>query len=251
MLRSPDSTNSEVDTILRNKRTRFKWLPRLAAVVLAVTALAMSPLATRAFGISEKTLTPIYRHWIHQEVNYIITRAERNEFLALKTDDERDKFIERFWELRNPSPGAPTNSYKEDIYKRIEYANDHFTTNGSNDGWNTDMGRIYITLGPPQQKARYVTQSEIRGMEIWFYTISNPALPPSFNIVFWEKDFGDFRLYSPYADGPDKLVSSHFSELGRVQSVLEVDHILGREVALTTLSLIPGFRQAAICCQKI
>ncbi len=105
MLRSPDSPNSEVHTILRNRRTRFNWLPRLAAVVLAVTALAISPLATQAFGISEKTLTPIYRHWIHQEVNYIITRAERNEFLALKTDDERDKFIERFWELRNPSPG--------------------------------------------------------------------------------------------------------------------------------------------------
>jgi len=64
MFRSPDSPNSEVDTILRNKRTRFKWLPRLAAVVLAVAALAISPLGTQAFGISEKTLTPIYRHWI-------------------------------------------------------------------------------------------------------------------------------------------------------------------------------------------
>jgi len=240
MLRSPDSPNSEVDTILRNKRTRFKWLPRLAAVVLGVAALAISPLGTQAFGISEKTLTPIYRHWIHQEVNYIITRAEKNEFLNLKTDDERDKFIERFWELRNPSPGAPANSYKEDIYKRIEYANDHFTTNGSNDGWNTDMGRIYITLGPPQQKARYVTQAEVRGMEIWFYSQSNPALPPNFYIVFYEKDFGDFRLYSPYIDGPQKLISSHYMENGRVEAVKQIDKILGREVARTTLSLIPG-----------
>src|SRR5258705_241951 len=152
MLRSPDYPNSEVDTIFRNNRTCFKRLQGLAVVVLAVAALAISPLGTKAFGISEKTLTPVYRHWIHQEVNYIITRAERNEFLALKTDDERDKFIERFWELRNPSPGAPANSYKEDIYKPIEYANDHFPTNGSNDGWETDMGRIYIPLGPPQQK---------------------------------------------------------------------------------------------------
>ena len=62
MLRCPDSPNSEVDTILRNKRTRFEGLPRLAAVVLGVAALAISPLATQAFGVSEKTLTPIYRH---------------------------------------------------------------------------------------------------------------------------------------------------------------------------------------------
>src|SRR5258706_110443 len=240
MLPSPDSPNSEVDAILRNERTGFKWLPRLAAGVLAVAALAISPLPPQACGISEKPLAPIYRHWIHQEVNYIITRAERNEFLALKTDDERDKFIERFWELRNPSPGAPANSYKEDIYKRIEYANDHFTTNGSNDGWNTDMGRIYITLGLPQQKGRYVTQAEVRGMEIWFYSMGNPALPPNFNIVFYEKDFGDFRLYSPYIDGPQKLISSHYMENGRVAAGQQIDKILGREVGRTTLSLIPG-----------
>ena len=242
MLRAPNSPALEAQVTLRSPSFRgVSGCTRvlLASCLAAFCVVSLTAISASAF-ISEKTLTPIYRHWIHQEVNYVITRAEKNEFLALKTDDERDKFIERFWELRNPSPGAPDNSYKQEIYKRIEYANDHFSTNGSNDGWNTDMGRIYITLGAPQQKARYVTQSEIRGMEIWFYTISNPALPPSFNIVFWEKNFGDFRLYSPYADGPDKLVSSHFSELGRVQSVLEVDHILGREVALTTLSLIPG-----------
>ena len=218
---------------------RFRRVASVAVFFLA--AISVGPMVSvPACAISEKTLPPTYRHWIHQEVNYIITRNEKNEFLELKTDDERDKFIERFWELRNPDPGAPGNSYKEEIYKRIEYADDHFSSNRSHDGWNTDMGRIYITLGAPQQKARYVAQSEIRGMEIWFYGLANPALPPYFNIVFYEKNFGDFRLYSPYIDGPDKLVSSHFAELGRVQSVLEIDHILGREVAVTTLSLIPG-----------
>jgi GWxTD domain-containing protein len=225
---------------LQNPLTIFRSASRLALLAVGLATLAILPLSPSAFAVSEKTLAPTYRHWIHQEVNYIITRAERNEFLNLKTDDERDKFIERFWELRNPSPGAPGNSYKEDIYKRIEYANDHFSTNGSNDGWETDMGRIYITLGPPQQKGRYVTQAEVRGMEIWFYSMGNPALPPNFNIVFYEKDFGDFRLYSPYIDGPQKLISSHYMENGRVAAVQQIDKILGREVARTTLSLIPG-----------
>ena len=200
----------------------------------------MIPLATPVFGASDKNLPPNYRHWLRQEVNYIITRNEKNEFLELKTDDERDKFIERFWELRNPDPGAPSNTFKEEHYKRLEYATDHFSSNSTNDGWDTDMGRIYITLGPPQQKGRYVTQGEVRGMEIWFYSMSNPALPPNFNIVFYEKDFGDFRLYSPYIDGPQKLISSHYMENGRVEAVRQIDKILGREVARTTLSLIPG-----------
>jgi GWxTD domain-containing protein len=242
MLRSPCFPQFEVKTPLHISSIRFGSPARLAALILCLTVLSLSPLATApAFAAnSEKNLAPTYRRWIHQEVNYIITRAEKNEFLELKTDEERDKFIERFWELRNTTPGAPGNPYKEEHYKRLEYANDHFSNNSAHDGWNTDMGRIYITLGPPQQKGRYVAQSEVRGMEIWFYSQANPALPPNFNIVFYEKDFGDFRLYSPYMDGPNKLVSSHFAEDGRVQSVLEIDHILGREVALTTLSLIPG-----------
>jgi GWxTD domain-containing protein len=239
MVRNPDPTNFEVHAILHIPSIRSGYSHRLAVLVLGLAALAMG-LSTSAFAASEKNLAPNYRHWIHQEVNYIITRAEKNEFLALKTDDERDKFIERFWELRNTTPGAPGNPYKEDIYKRLEYAEDHFSSNTSHDGWNTDMGRIYITLGAPQQKARYVTQSEIRGMEIWFYSQGNPALPPNFYVLFYEKDFGDFRLYSPYIDGPQKLVSAHFAENGRVQAVKEIDHILGREVARTTLSLIPG-----------
>jgi GWxTD domain-containing protein len=179
-----------------------------------------------------------YAEWLKKDVAYIITNEERATFKGLNTDEARDKFIEHFWEIRNPNPGAPTNSYREEHYERLQYASDHFGKFG--DGWNTDMGRIYITLGAPQQKARYVAQSGVRGMEIWFYGSNHPALPPFFYVVFWEKDFGDFRLYSPYMDGPNKLVTGIQAEQGRKQSYLQIDHILGREVARTTLSLLPG-----------
>src|SRR5579883_2194869 len=99
----------------------------------------------------------------------------------LTSDEARDKFIEHFWEIRNPNPGAPTNTYRDEHYQRLEYASDHFGSHGN--GWATDMGRIYITLGPPQQKARYVAQSGVRGMEIWFYQSTHPALPPFFYVV--------------------------------------------------------------------
>ena len=207
------------------------------------TLVALSMLivfAGSVWAADSKQMPERYRTWLNKDVAYIITRDERDTFKRLAADADRDNFIERFWEARNPTPGAPTNPYKDEHYKRLEYASAHFTTRNRNDGWATDMGRIYITLGAPAQKARYVAQSGVRGMEIWFYQNAHPALPPFFNIVFYEKDFGDFRLYSPYMDGPQKLVTGIQAEQGRQQSYLQIDHILGREVAHTTLTLLPN-----------
>jgi len=191
-------------------------------------------------GFAKEQLPKGYKDWLDREAAYIITRDEKDAFKKLSTDVERDKFIERFWELRNPTPGAPTNPYREEHYKRLDYASQHFAPTGRGDGWDTDMGRVYITLGAPQQKARYVAQSGVRGMEIWFYSNTHPALPPFFYVVFYEKEFGEFRLYSPYMDGPTKLVTGIQAEQGRVQAVQQIDRILGREVAHTTLTLLPS-----------
>lgn len=181
-----------------------------------------------------------YREWLTRDVAYIITNEEKQAFLHLAGDADRDNFIERFWEVRNPTPGAPANPYKAEHYKRLQEAIARFSTSKAQDGWRTDMGKIWITLGAPAQKARYVSQSGVRGMEIWFYSNAHPALPPFFSVIFHEKNFGDFRLYSPYMDGPQKLVTGIQMEQGRVQAVKQIDRILGREVALNTLSLIPG-----------
>jgi len=209
---------------------RRSVLPRLAVSALLALCSIVCP-------ASEK-LSPKYSEWLKKDVAYIITNEERATFRGLSSDEARNNFIEHFWEIRNPDPGAPSNSYREEHYQRLEYASNHFGSHGN--GWATDMGRIYITLGAPQQKARYVTQSGVRGMEIWFYSSNHPALPPFFYIVFYEKDFGDFRLYSPYMDGPQKLVTGIQSEQGRLQSFQQIDRILGREVAHTTLTLLPS-----------
>jgi len=206
-------------------------------LLLAAVGALTSPLA---FAGAEDKLSPHYREWLDRDAAYIISKPEKTSFLQLTSDEARNQFIEQFWEVRNPTPGAPTNPYKEEHYKRLQYASDHFSSNKSEDGWKTDMGRIYITLGAPEQKGRYVTQSEVRGMEIWFYSSAHPALPPFFSVIFYEKDPGDFRLYSPYMDTPQKLVSNSQMENGVSASLQVIDRILGREVALTTLSLIPG-----------
>src|SRR6266849_9662478 len=76
--------------------------------------------------IKEQNLEQRYREWLDRDVAYIITREERDTFLHLNFDDARDKFIDRFWEIRNPVPGWPVNTYKDEIYRRIAYANQYF-----------------------------------------------------------------------------------------------------------------------------
>ena len=176
---------------------------------------------------------------MNKDVAYIITTDEKEAFLNLSTDAERDKFIERFWEVRNPNPSSPSNSYRDEIYRRIAYA-DQWYSEGTKKGWQTDRGRVYITLGAPQQVGKYLGFANIRPMEIWFYSGDHPALPPFFNIVFYQREAGgDFRIYSPFMDGPEKLVTGPF-EGDRVSSWNNIDHDAGREVSRTVLSLIPS-----------
>jgi GWxTD domain-containing protein len=89
----------------------------------------------------------IYREWPDKDVAYIITDAERSAFKKLATDEEREQFIEGFWQRRDPDPDTDENEYKEEYYERIAYANEHYASGIP--GWKTDRGRIYITFGKP------------------------------------------------------------------------------------------------------
>ena len=98
---------------------------------------------------AQKEMESAYKKWLTDEVPYIITDTERAAFKKLSTDDEREQFIEQFWERRNPNPGSPENEFKEEYYRRIAYANEHYASGIP--GWRTDRGRIYIMYGPPDE----------------------------------------------------------------------------------------------------
>ncbi|MFB3917268.1 MAG: GWxTD domain-containing protein [Terriglobales bacterium] len=85
--------------------------------------------------------------WLDQDVRWIITDEERAAFKQLSNEDEREQFIEQFWQRRNPNPESPENAFKEEHYRRMAYANEHFAAGIP--GWKTDRGRIYIMYGPP------------------------------------------------------------------------------------------------------
>ncbi|MGD1156471.1 MAG: GWxTD domain-containing protein [Terriglobia bacterium] len=90
-----------------------------------------------------------YKKWLSEEVPYIITDEERAAFKKFTTDEEREQFIEQFWERRSPNPGSPENEFKEEYYRRIAYANEHYASGIP--GWRTDRGRIYIMWGPADE----------------------------------------------------------------------------------------------------
>jgi len=105
-----------------------------------------------------KELNSQYKIWLNEDVVYIIQPEERRTFLHLATNEEREQFIEAFWQRRNPDPDSPENTFKEEHYRRIAYANEHFASGIP--GWKTDRGKIYIMWGPPDEIDSHPTGGE-------------------------------------------------------------------------------------------
>jgi GWxTD domain-containing protein len=101
----------------------------------------------------KEELKGVYKTWLDQDVRWIITPTEEQAFKQLTNDEERDQFIENFWQRRNPSPDSPDNTYRDEIYARIAYANEHFPA--GKPGWMTDRGHVYIAYGPPDEKDQH------------------------------------------------------------------------------------------------
>jgi GWxTD domain-containing protein len=102
-----------------------------------------------------KELNPQYKKWLDEDVIYIISSEERSAFVHLQTNEEREQFIEAFWQRRNPDPDSPENTFKEEHYRRIAYANEHYASGIP--GWKADRGRIYIIWGPPDEVQSHPT----------------------------------------------------------------------------------------------
>jgi GWxTD domain-containing protein len=97
----------------------------------------------------KKELETPWKKWLNEDVSYIITDEERKAFKQFATDEEREQFVEQFWLRRDPTPDTVENEYKEEHYRRIAYANEHYASGIP--GWKSDRGRIYITFGPPDE----------------------------------------------------------------------------------------------------
>lgn len=111
-----------------------------------------------------------YQRWLDEEVRWIITPEERAAFLRLSKDEDRDQFVVAFWLRRDPTPGTAENEFKEEHYRRLAYANEHFAYEIP--GWKTDRGRVYIVYGPPSDIKTESTHGAVVSVKpaaLWHY----------------------------------------------------------------------------------
>ncbi|MEY3282625.1 MAG: hypothetical protein RIR86_638 [Acidobacteriota bacterium] len=133
-------------------------MTRVTVLTVALTLLSSTFLPMAGWAQDEQkkkkkqgneSVKSVYKRWVDEDVRWIITDEERKTFNTLKTDDEREQFIEQFWLRRDPDPDTDVNEYREEYYQRIAYANERYTSGIP--GWKTDRGRIYIMFGKPDQ----------------------------------------------------------------------------------------------------
>lgn len=154
-----------------------------------------------------------HRKWIEEEVVYIISAVEREAFLGLEAETDRESFVTAFWRKRDTNPSTPENEYQEEHQSRLDYVNKFFGRDTFRNGWQTDMGRYYIILGPPRGRQNFEAKGEIYPTELWFYNdaaLKNLGLPPFFYLLFFRRHGnGEMELYSPIADGPQTLLTGY------------------------------------------
>jgi len=191
---------------------------------------------------SASELPEKYKKWLEEEVIYIISSTEKDVFLHLETDRERELFIEAFWKQRDPTPGTPENEFKNEHYRRINYVNHTFGRGVPKPGWRTDRGRIHIILGEPQDIERIAGETQVYNSEIWFCQgLSKFGLPAGFSLVFFQKGgVGEYVLYSPTSDGPQALLTSYFGDQTNYLAAFRVLKNINPSLARVSLTLIPG-----------
>ncbi len=165
-----------------------------------------------AQAADENRVDTPFERWLNEDVVYIISDEERAAFERLAADEERARFIEQFWERRDPTPGTPANERKVEHYRRIKYANERWTASVA--GWKSDRGRLYLLYGPPDEIESHPSGETIKRpgssttfanpFEMWRYRRIE-GLGEDVWATFEDKErSGDFPLISrPAATKPE------------------------------------------------
>ena len=162
--------------------------------------IAMLPIAgSQPRAASSASLTDYQdrptKEWREGPVRYIITKWEDEEYKALDHESDRARFIENFWRRRDNSPETPGNEFRSEFWRRASQANRLYGEETSRPGWRTDMGKIHIIMGPPDDITRDLVAEGNRGTVVWTYRNSDaPGVGPNVVVAFARDVTGEFRL---------------------------------------------------------
>jgi GWxTD domain-containing protein len=173
--------------------------PRRGGPGAFLALLLLSAAVTAAASRGEAPADRPQAIWREGPVRYIITTEEDREFRRLREDEDRLRFIERFWYRRDPEPRTLVNEYRHEFWTRVATANKLFTES-TKPGWKTDMGRYYILLGPPddrdttQEMSGGPGRAGVRGSIKWIYSHApTPRVGTGTVIVFTKDPSGEFH----------------------------------------------------------
>ncbi|HJX60273.1 MAG TPA: GWxTD domain-containing protein, partial [Thermodesulfobacteriota bacterium] len=136
-----------------------------SGLFLLATGLALALAGQKA---KVEDLSGVHKEFL-KLTSYIMLPQEKEVFLTLRDDWERDIFMEAFWKQRDPTPGTPDNEFKAEHVQRFDHANKHFSRGAIREGWMTDMGRIHIILGPPASIERFEMTMGLYPTQVWYY----------------------------------------------------------------------------------
>lgn len=190
--------NDANEALAEQSRKFFVYNPGVqrAAPVAAEASFETSPYATMPAEEVDKA----FRH-----IDVIATDQERSRMKKIQDLDERRRFLMDFWLKRDPNTTTPANEYKEQIYQRIQYANDRYTT-GRREGWDTDRGHTLIKYGTPTAVEPHLFDRGFAPYEIWKYN----NIPGEGQAIFIFADldgFGLFELIHSTVTGERKLAN--------------------------------------------
>jgi len=199
-------------------------------------------LSTGALAAIEK-ISPELQLFL-EDVAPIITKAEREVFAKLSTNADRAKFARFFWRVRDPAPDTTVNEFQKEYEERVRFADKNFGHYSPKRGSQTDRGFFYLVLGPPLERHFYTTQSEVWPLELWFYKGEQEyGLPDYFYLIFYQPEgIGDFRLYSPSVEGPEKLAVPALGSgvtMNRATAIKSIRKV-STELAGAAVSYLPG-----------
>lgn len=127
---------------------------------------------------------------LEEAIDQMVHIAEsdtRDEILDTENSEERLEKFKEFWKSKDPNPETVYNEVLNEYYRRVAYANKHFEHYYA--GWRTDMGMIYIVLGPPNNVDRHPFEYDSKPYEIWYYYNINQRF-----VFIDETGFGDYKL---------------------------------------------------------
>ncbi|MCD4828717.1 MAG: GWxTD domain-containing protein [Candidatus Cloacimonetes bacterium] len=128
------------------------------------------------------------------QLRYILNSNDMRTFHQLD-DDELQPAIDRFWDMIDPSPGTQQNEYRQAFYDRIITADERYSIKGGRQGWRTDMGRIFIIYGDPDEIVEEVHPFDSPAYIIWRYYEEMKEF------IFYDfKGFGSYELRNKWQD---------------------------------------------------